>query len=122
MATRKVRFSDLPLKVVYQALSYLSPERDGFNIVCTSTTFYNLYIMDLYKEAGEKSSWAPLFVGAVSGNIRTIKRCLDAGASLDYRWPGNDPKWWVLYLDEGVQPIHAAMMHYRVETVEWILD
>ncbi|KAH7264355.1 hypothetical protein B0J15DRAFT_547114 [Fusarium solani] len=119
---KRIRLSDLPPKILYQVFSYISLDGGGFSLVCTSRRLHELFILELYKEAGRKSNWAPLFVGAVCGNIRTLMRCLEAGASLDYRWPGNDPKWWVLNLDEGDQPLHVAMMHYQVEAVEWILD
>ncbi|EEU44831.1 uncharacterized protein NECHADRAFT_84974 [Fusarium vanettenii 77-13-4] len=47
--------------------------------------------------------------------------CVEAGAPLDFRWPSHDPKWWVLNIEEGDQPLQVAMMHYQVEAVEWML-
>lgn len=119
---KRDRLSGLPSGILYEILSHISLDRDGFSLVCTSKRFYRLFILELYKEAGRTSNWAPLFVGAVSGNLLTLKRCLEADAPLNCRWPRHHPEWWVLNIDEGDQPLQVAMMHYQVEAVEWMLE
>lgn len=116
------RLSGLPLETLYELFSYVSLDGGGFSLVRAARRLYDLLILELYKEGGRKSNWAPLFVRAVSGNLFTLKRCLEAGAPLNYRWPRHNPKWWVLGIDEGGQPLQVAMMHYKVEAVEWMLD
>ncbi|KAJ4201778.1 hypothetical protein NW767_006316 [Fusarium falciforme] len=116
------RLSSLPLETLLELFSYVSLDGGGFSLVRASRKLYHLLILELYKEWGRKSNWAPLFVGAVSGNLLTLKRCLEAGAPLNCRWPRHVPKWWVLNIDEDDQPLHVAMMHYQVEAVEWMLD
>ncbi|KAM0434037.1 hypothetical protein ACHAPT_003981 [Fusarium lateritium] len=78
--------------------------------------------MELYKEAGRKLNWAPLFIGAMEGDLHTIERCLEAGAPIDYQWPGGQPgDWWVKKLKKGARPLHLAMAYYRADVVEWML-
>ncbi|RMJ19690.1 hypothetical protein CDV36_000695 [Fusarium kuroshium] len=116
------RLSSLPPEIIFELFPYISLDEGGFSLVRASKRFYNLLIVELYKEAGRNSNWAPLFVGAISGNINTLERCHKAGAPLNYRWPGKDPVWWVLHIEEGYQPLHVAMMHYQVEAVQWFLE
>lgn len=113
--------SALPAEILYEVFSHSPLYGDALNLLCTCKRFYNLFLVELYKKSGRKANWAPMFAGAMSGDMHILERCLEAGARLDYRWPGHDPKWWVLNLDQGDQPILVAAMHYQVEAVEWML-
>lgn len=75
------RLVNLPHEIQLQILSHLCPLREVVNLITACRKLYNKLIVDFYKEWGRKLNWLPLLIGISQGNIGTLERCLEAGAS-----------------------------------------
>ncbi|UPK98972.1 hypothetical protein LCI18_009907 [Fusarium solani-melongenae] len=98
--------------------------RHGLALVCTSRTLHEKLILRLYKEAGRKLSWYPLLFGVTEGKIPVLERCLEAGASLDYRWPYVGHFKSLCYYEDFryYQPLDWAKWSGQKEAWKWLVS
>ncbi|KAM0552633.1 hypothetical protein ACHAPJ_007730 [Fusarium lateritium] len=80
------------------------------NLARACKRFYNTLIMDIYCYAGKRLKWEFMFEAAADGNCRTLKKCHEAGAPIDYR-PNRDT----------LRPLQMAIKFYRPATTEYLL-
>ncbi|KAI1018814.1 hypothetical protein LB503_005611 [Fusarium chuoi] len=100
----------LPPKVLFDVVGSTSDYSDKINLSRTCRELYDMLILHIYSDAGERLKWRHMFEAAEDGNCRTLARCLEAGAPVDYREPEN-----------CVRPLQMAIAFCRPLTVKWLL-
>jgi hypothetical protein len=101
----------LPPEILLDILEATREHSDKVRLVSTCRRLYDLLILEVYYEAGKRLSWLPMLVAAEDGNCRTLSRCIEAGAPIDYR-----PSIY------SFRPLQAAITLSRPLTVKWLLD
>ncbi|KAF4464583.1 hypothetical protein FALBO_8577 [Fusarium albosuccineum] len=112
--------SHLPNELLVKVFSHLSPIGDGHSLISTSKKFYNALIIELYRKAGKELDWAPLFIGARDGNMRTLELCRQAGAQMDLQCvrPLGCPEY---AMPVGSRPLNIAIDLFQTGVVMWLL-
>lgn len=122
-AIQKGRLATLPTEMLREVLSQVDlTGTDGLNLLLTSKFFYNTLILELYKETGKRLSWYPLFIGAMDGNLMTLRNCIDAGAPMDHQWNPLNSQLEDSCLLPWTRPLDVAVKYLHVEAVELLLS
>ncbi|KAF9776140.1 hypothetical protein IL306_005727 [Fusarium sp. DS 682] len=101
----------IPPEIVLDILEATEKFSDKVSLAKTCRGLYDLLILAVYREAGKQLNWQPMFEAAEDGNCRTLARCIEVGAPIDYR-PARG----------GLRPLQLAIIFYRPITVKWLLD
>ncbi|KAF5663413.1 hypothetical protein FDENT_13137 [Fusarium denticulatum] len=101
------KFCRLPTEILLGILKKTRKFSDKVKLVSTCRKLYYVLIL----EAGKKFQWLPMIQAAEDRNCRTLARCIEAGAPIDYRSP--------LYHS---RPLVVAIRLSRPLTVKWLLD
>ncbi|KAF5971599.1 hypothetical protein FBULB1_9142 [Fusarium bulbicola] len=101
----------LPTEILLEILKAPKKFADKVRLASTCRKLYDLLILDMYCEAGKRLHWEPMTMAAQDGNWRTLARCIEASAPVDYR-----PSMCLF------RPLVAAITFSRPRTVKWLLD
>ncbi|KAF5704845.1 hypothetical protein FMUND_12344 [Fusarium mundagurra] len=105
------KFCRLPTEILLYILKATKKYSAKVKLVSTCRKLYYVLILDVYCEAGKQLKWLPMMEAAEDGNCRTLARCIEAGAPIDYRPP-----------DYHSRPVVVAIRLSRPLTVKWLLD
>ncbi|KAF5667688.1 hypothetical protein FCIRC_9846 [Fusarium circinatum] len=108
------KLCNLPPEVLLDILDATEHYSDKIRLASTCRKLYDLLILFVYSETGRQLKWLPMFDAAKRGNCRTIARCLEAGAPIDYENSENTSR--------PIRPLETAMGFARPLTVKWLLD
>ncbi|KAF5232672.1 hypothetical protein FANTH_12878 [Fusarium anthophilum] len=101
----------LPTEILLEILKAPKKFADKVRLASTCRKLYDLLILDMYCEAGKRLHWEPMTIAAEDGNWRTLARCIEAGAPIDYRPP-----------KRLFRPLLTAITLSRPRTVKWLLN
>ncbi|EWZ89302.1 hypothetical protein BFJ63_vAg5995 [Fusarium oxysporum f. sp. narcissi] len=104
----------LPLELMLDILDATRKYSDKIRLVSTCWRLYDLLILFVYSEAGRQLRWLPMFDAAKRGNCRTLARCIEAGAPIDYE----DSE----FPFRPIRPLQTAIAFARPLTVKWLLE
>ncbi|KAG5758020.1 hypothetical protein H9Q72_013841 [Fusarium xylarioides] len=104
------KLCSLPPKVLINILRHASDYPDQMNLSRACRKLYDMLILHIYADAGKQLEWRHMFEAAEDGNCRTLARCLEAGAPVDYRGQ-----------EDCVRPLQMAIAFCRPLTVKWLL-
>ena len=112
-----VCLEDLPVEILLHFVQTIFSFEDKVNFMSVSRRFYNTFVKDIYKQAGEELDWYPLMEGVKGYRVDTLQRCLEAGSPLDLRHRALN------YQDrEGeLTPLEYAIMLSNLKSVKWLL-
>lgn len=114
------RISSLPDQMLVYLLPHLHSMADVVNLVKVSKRFYRSLSGEVYRESW-RINWLPLFLGAQSGSIKMLERCLEVNAPLDQEWYDTSI-CWDMKIPRFCRPIHLAIKNRQVEAVKWLLE
>ncbi|WKT38353.1 Ankyrin repeat-containing domain superfamily [Fusarium oxysporum f. sp. vasinfectum] len=101
----------LPPKVLFEILGFMGDYSDKMNLSRTCRQLYDMLILEAYSDAGKQLNWRHMFEAAEDGNCRTLAKCLQAGAPIEYRDP-----------EDCARPLQIAIAFCRPLTVKWLLE
>ncbi|KAF5644927.1 hypothetical protein F52700_2408 [Fusarium sp. NRRL 52700] len=104
------KLCQLPPKVLFDVVGSTNDYSDKVNLSKTCRKLYDMLILHIYSDAGRRLKWRHMLEAAEDGNCRTLARCLEAGAPVDYREP-----------EDCVRPLQMAIAFCRPLTVKWLL-
>lgn len=104
----------LPPELLLDILDAIGKYSDKIRLLRTCKRLYNLFILFVYSETGRRLRWLPMFDAAKSGNWRTLARCIEAGAPIDYE----DSE----FPFRPIRPLQTAIGFARPLTVKWLLN
>ncbi len=115
--SRAVCLEDLPVEILLHLVQTLFSFEDKVRFMSVSHRFYNLFVKDVYKQAGKELDWHPLMDGVKKYRIRTLQRCLEAGSPLDLRYKTFDYH----NREVALTPLEYAIMFSNLKAVNWLL-
>ncbi|KAF5580248.1 hypothetical protein FPANT_9389 [Fusarium pseudoanthophilum] len=104
----------LPPELLLHILEATGKYSDKVRLFSTCKRLYNLLVLSVYSEAGRQLRWLPMFDAAKRGNRRTLAKCIEAGAPIDYE--DSDSPF------PHIRPLQTAIGFARPLTVKWLLD
>lgn len=85
-------FCRLPTEILLAIRKATEKYSDKVKLARTCRKLYYVLILDVYREAGKKLEWLPMFQAAEDGNRLTLGKCIKAGAPIDYQLSPYHPR------------------------------